>query len=70
MDLHAREALERGDPLLAAMDRLVRLASRVNRLEGKLERLRRRERAVFRAFHSRCLAEDALAIWNDRRGRG
>ena len=54
----ARPAPERGDPLFDEMIRLLRLQRRVRRLEWKLERLRRREDSVFRAFHRICDAAE------------
>ena len=54
----ARPAPERGDPLFDATIRLLRLQWRVLRLEGEIERLRRREDSVFRAFHRICDAAE------------
>jgi len=70
MDRRAESAPARGDPLIEAMDGLVRLARRVNRLEARLGRLRRREHAAFHALDRLRDADEALAVVADRHGRG
>jgi hypothetical protein len=70
MDRRAESAPARGDPLIEAMARVLRLARRVNHLEAKLGRLRRREHAAFHALDRLRDADEALGVVADRHGRG